>query len=242
MPFGASWRILCVQYFFYTAHNASQESRPVPWAGANAPFWRRRLAARWSAPRWAGVFLDEMRFGAGITLVLVIACSGGGSSPKASSTQVPTHTPTAAASPPAVVDIPPPGSQRIEGGCGKTQIYKGGVLPDWANVNAPKFLPHVVATPGIAVGYLFSYPLTAGLNADTKILWYVGTPRAGSPLVAEGHPLGARGPIARFNKAADSGPGEIYPTGPTVPSPGCWHFMLSWQDAAQRADVDLLFR
>jgi len=36
---------------------------------------------------------------------------------------------------------------------GARSIYKGGVLPDWANVNAPKFLPYVIATPGLAVGY-----------------------------------------------------------------------------------------
>ncbi|MDQ6772267.1 MAG: hypothetical protein M3024_04655 [Candidatus Dormibacteraeota bacterium] len=133
------------------------------------------------------------------------------------------------------------GSKPLEGGCGKTEIHKGGVLPDWASVNAPKFLPYVVATPGIAVGYLFSYPLTAGLNANTKVLWYVGMPRGRSTLIAEGHRLAATEPIARFSKAADSGPGEIYPTGPTVPSAGCWHFTLTWQEGAQRADVDLLF-
>jgi len=122
-----------------------------------------------------------------------------------------------------------------------TEIYKGGVLPDWANVNAPKSLPYVVATPGLAVGYIFSYPMKAGLDANTKVLWYVATPRGGYPLAAEGHPLGATSPIARFSKAADSFPGEIYPTGPTVPSAGCWHFTLSWQGGDQRADIDLLF-
>jgi hypothetical protein len=130
----------------------------------------------------------------------------------------------------------------VAGGCGKTEIYKGGQLPAWANVNAPQTLEYVVATPGIAMGYIWTYPMLAGLNANTKILWYVGTPRAGTALVADGHPLGATQPIARFSKAADSGPGEIYPTGPTVPSAGCWHFTLTWQEGAQRAEVDLLFK
>lgn len=130
----------------------------------------------------------------------------------------------------------------MEGGCGTTETYKGGVLPGWATVNAPQFLPYVVATPGLAVGYIFTYPLKAGPDANTKVLWYVGTPRGGSPLIAEGHPLGATEPVARFSKAADSYPGEIYPTGPTVPSAGCWHFTLTWQRGDRRTDIDLLFR
>src|SRR5215470_18454240 len=117
-----------------------------------------------------------MRFFAGILLLLMMACSGGSSSPKTSSTQVPTHAPRAAttSTAPALVGVPPIGSRRMEGGCGTTEVYKGGVLPDWANVNAPQFLPYVVATPGLAVGYIFTYPLKAG-SAGTKVLWYVGT-------------------------------------------------------------------
>ena len=84
--------------------------------------------------------------------------------------------------------------------------------------------------------------MPAGSNANTKVLWYVGTPRGGFPLTAEGHPLGASEPIAKFSKAADSFPGEIYPTGPTVPTSGCWHFTLTWRDGAQRAEVDMLFK
>ena len=156
--------------------------------------------------------------------------------------QTPTHVPTAAISAaPPLADVPPVGSERIQGGCGATEIYKGGVLPDWANVNAPKSLPYVVGMPGLAVGYIFTYPLKAGLDANTKVLWYVGTQRGGYPLLAEGHPLAASGPVARFSKAADSSPGEIYPTGPTVPSAGCWHFTLTWQGGHQSADVDLSF-
>jgi hypothetical protein len=84
--------------------------------------------------------------------------------------------------------------------------------------------------------------MPSGVNANTKVLWYVATPRGGYPLTAEGHPLGASEPTAKFNKAADSFPGEIYPTGPTVPTAGCWHFTLTWQNGAQRAEVDLLFK
>lgn len=180
---------------------------------------------------------------AGLVAALIVGCSGASSSPKANSAPVSALTPTAAATSaaPESASVPPAGSERMQGGCGSTEIYKGGALPDWANVNAPKSLPYVVATPGLAVGYIFSYPMKAGLDANTKILWYVGTPRGRYPLVADGHPLGANEPVARFSKAADSFPGEIYPTGPTVPSAGCWHFTLTWQGGAQRVGVDLLF-
>jgi hypothetical protein len=46
--------------------------------------------------------------------------------------------------------------------------YKGGQLSDWANVNAPKGLPYVVATPGMAIGYLWTFPMPSGVNANTK--------------------------------------------------------------------------
>ncbi|HEY3086312.1 MAG TPA: hypothetical protein VGK28_12740 [Candidatus Dormibacteraeota bacterium] len=139
-----------------------------------------------------------------------------------------------------MASVPPVGAQRMSGGCGATEIYKGGSLPGWANVNAPS-LPYVVATGGLAVGYLFSYPLKAGLNGENKILWYVGAPRNGTTLNAQGHPLGANAPTTMFSKAADSSPGEIYPTGPTAPTAGCWHFNLTWQGGDQHAEVDLLF-
>ena len=130
----------------------------------------------------------------------------------------------------------------MQGECGTTDVYKGGALPDWANVNAPQGLPYVVTTPGLAVGFIFSYPLRSGIDANTKVLWYVATPRGGLPLTAEGHPVGAAAPIAKFTKAADSFPGEIYPTGPTVPSVGCWHFTLTWRGGDEHAEVDLLFQ
>jgi len=128
-------------------------------------------------------------------------------------------------------------------GCGQTPIYSGGQLPEWATVNAPS-LPYVVARPGGTIlGYLFTRPLRAGNpeNPSNKILWYVATPRRGQPLDAEGHPLGADQPTARFTQPANSFPGEIYPSGPTVPTPGCWRFTLTWLGGAQRAEVDLNF-
>lgn len=158
-----------------------------------------------------------------------------------------TASPAASARPSAsgvaIVPVPPPDSLDVGNGCGATPVYMGGIVPDWANVNRPKFLPYVVASPGIAVGYLFSGPpQPAGLNANTKVLWYVGPPRNGTPLEAEGHPLGSSSPTVQFSKSADSSPGEIYPSGPTVPFGGCWHFTLTWQGGSQQATVDLLFK
>jgi hypothetical protein len=132
------------------------------------------------------------------------------------------------------------GAHEAGGGCGQTPVYTGGELPEWATVNAPR-LPYVVGRPGTVIGYLFPPRLTAGDIASNKILWYVATPRDGQALLAAGHPLDAATPIARFTKAADSFPGEIYPSGPTVPSAGCWRFTLTWLGGAERADVDLAF-
>ncbi len=172
-----------------------------------------------------------MRLAAAIAVLVLTACSNAGST-----------TATSHATPsPVPIKTPVPGSVIIGTGCGSTAIYEGGDLPDWATVNAPE-IQYVVAAPAIAIGYLFSYPLKAGLDANTKILWYVGTPRGGYPLEALGHPVGATTPSATFSKAADSFPGEIYPTGPTVPLPGCWHFTLTWQNDARQAAVDLLFK
>lgn len=138
------------------------------------------------------------------------------------------------------VGVPPRGAQPVEGGCGRTLLYKSGELPGWALVNAPTFLPYAVAAPGTAVGYLFSYPLVAG-PAGNKILWYVGIPRDGHPLVGQGHPVGASSPVATFSKPPDSGPGEIFPSGVAVPAPGCWHFTLNWGGGQRQAEIDLAF-
>jgi hypothetical protein len=43
-----------------------------------------------------------------------------------------------------------------------------------------------------------------------------------------------------FVVAADSFPGEIYPTTVEVPNAGCWHFELAW--GGNKTSVDLLYR
>jgi hypothetical protein len=177
------------------------------------------------------VYEEEMRLAAAVAVLVLTACSNAGST-TATSHAVPS---------PVAIKIPVPGSVVSAPGCGTTPIYQGGELPDWATDNAPQ-IQYVVTAPAIALGYLFSYPLKAGLGANTKILWYVSTPRNGYSLEASGRPLGASTPTATFSRAADSFPGEIYPTGPTVPAPGCWEFTLTWDTGAQHADVNLLFK
>ena len=179
------------------------------------------------------------RFAAGVALImLVVACSSGGSARHAPT--APTSSPTTSAMPVVLAEVPPVGAVRMAGNCGTTAIFKGGSLPDWATVNAPK-IPYVVATPGSALGYLFNYPLKAGPPGSNKILWYVGIPRDGDPLMAVGHPLGAAIPVASFSSEANSSPGEIFPSGPTAPSPGCWQFTLTWLNGEHHVAVDLLF-
>ena len=91
------------------------------------------------------------------------------------------------------------------------------------------------------IGFLFADPLTAPAgrsNRTNKILWIVRQPRFGSPLMLNGRQAG-KSKVVRIQRPADSGPGEIYPTIVDVPTPGCWHFTLSW--AGHRDEVDLRY-
>jgi hypothetical protein len=133
---------------------------------------------------------------------------------------------------------------RSTGGCGQTPINRGPA-PSWVDQaaahNLPD-LPYVMAIPDVAAGFLFAYPLRAVHPPDrsNKVLWVVRTPRQGSALQIDGHPLGAQQPTVHVSRPADSGPGEIYPDGvDDVPEPGCWHFTLQW--ATGRAAVDLKY-
>jgi hypothetical protein len=120
-----------------------------------------------------------------------------------------------------------------------------GGIPAWLDAagaqNNPSGLPYVLASPTNAAGFVFGYPLTAGpqQNHGNKILWVVGTPRNGSSLEITGRPLSALTPVVHVTQAANSSPGEIYPTIVDVPKPGCWHFDLAW--AGNKTSVDLLY-
>ena len=171
---------------------------------------------------------------------LIFLCGCGPTAQSGDRTAAAPATPVAGATPAPIVGASPtrpPGARVVSSGCGSAPIYNGAI-PSWASENAPANLNYVIATPDLAMGYLFSYPLLAGPDGN-KILWYVRAPRGGRPLLAEGHPLGSSKPAASFSQPADSSPGEIYPSGVTVPTAGCWRFHLAWNGYA--ADVDLLF-
>lgn len=169
-----------------------------------------------------------------VVVALVAACTS--NSPAASQ---PTPTPSLA---PAVLTFAPQSTAKVvDGGCVTTKVYQGGVpasLDEAGAHNNPDGLPYVVADPAIAAGFIFNYPLKAGSQGD-KILWVVGAPRQGGPLAIDAHPYGADQPTAYFNQDANSSPGEIYPTGLAVPSPGCWVLSLRW--GTHRAEADLQY-
>jgi hypothetical protein len=102
-------------------------------------------------------------------------------------------------------------------------------------------LPHVIATPADAAGFIFGYPLRAGHpdNPTNKILWVVRIPRDASDLTITAHPAGAAAPSVIVVQPANSSPGEIYPSIVDVPVAGCWHLDLRW--AGHDAGVDLSY-
>jgi hypothetical protein len=133
----------------------------------------------------------------------------------------------------------------VRGGCGLSQVLKGGVpawLDDAGAHNNPDFLPYAVATPATAAGFLFGYPLRAGHpdNPANKILWVVALPRAGSALDISAHPIGNATPLITTTEPAGSSPGEIYPSIVDVPEPGCWHLDLTW--AGHQASIELEYQ
>jgi len=152
----------------------------------------------------------------------------------------PSHSPP----PPFVGGSPSNLALKVAGGCGTTQVYKGG-QPDWltraGDNNNPSDLPYFITSPANAAGFLFSYPLRSGApsNPGNKILWVVGVPRDGNNLVVDAHPLGASTPVVHMSFEDNSSPGEIYPSEVDVPSPGCWHFDVTW--GSNHTSVELLY-
>jgi len=117
--------------------------------------------------------------------------------------------------------------------CDATPIREGP-LPEWALTSGLTEGPHVVATDGAILGVLFVQPLRAGERTDgafNKVLWIVRA-RNGSPLQLTGERLDAGGDTVSYSYAADSGPGEIYPSHVDVPASGCWRMALEWDGNA----------
>lgn len=161
-----------------------------------------------------------------------------------SATATPTVKPEGVADT-ATLFAPTTAAKPTEGGCGGTTVFMGGIpdaLTRSTGNNAPSGIPYAVAHPATVAGFIFGYPLhtpSAGIGYANKILWVVGVPRTGD-LVIDGVPLGKSGPTVHYSFPANSGPGEIYPTGVDVPEPGCWAFTLRF--AGQTAEVELAYR
>lgn len=178
-----------------------------------------------------------------VVLAIVMLVLAGCVSRSVKSGPKPTASPTvpATTSPPTVLTFQPtPAATIVEGGCGTTKVYRGGIpasLDQAGAHNNPTGLAYVVADPPIAAGFLFNYPLSAGPQGD-KILWVMGAPRDGAPLAIDAHPYGASQPVASFSRGADSGPGEIYPSGLAIPSGGCWTLSLTWGTNRAKADLE----
>jgi hypothetical protein len=158
------------------------------------------------------------------------------------------NTGTTSSSPsahPVAKSSPPANAATVPGGCGATQLYRGG-MPTWLHagirgLSGMDDVPYALAGPTPAAGFVMSYPLKAGAPEQDgpKILWVVSTPRNGSTLSIQAHPLRSSEPVINISRPANAGPGEIYPDGVPVPAPGCWHVSLWW--ATGHAELDLLY-
>ena len=134
-----------------------------------------------------------------------------------------------------------PVASAVAGGCGRTSVLRGA-LPSWAVDAGPAGVPYVLSAEGNLVGVLFGAPLVAGTRTDgkaNKVLWIVREPRDGSPLRLTGQPATGGTPTVTVDRAADSYPGEIYPSTVDVPVPGCWRFTAEWN--GHTATVDLQY-
>jgi hypothetical protein len=140
---------------------------------------------------------------------------------------------------PSTSGPPRPASRQTPSrGCGATVIAKGDP-PSWTASARPPRTRYVISAQGNAAGFLFADPLRAGTdpNLPTKILWVVRQPRDDHALTVTAHPLNTDTPLVTATFAADSSPGEIYPSGVSVPTAGCWHFTLRWN--GNTATIDL---
>jgi hypothetical protein len=175
------------------------------------------------------------------TAVVVAACATA-----AACTAAPKATDKA--SPSASVSASPTSLVRtvespVSGGCGQTPLVVGG-LPDWTQRAAPpERTPYAISHEGNAIAVLFGYPLRAGKNVQNpsnKILWVMRDSRDEQQLQLTMRPSGRAAPTVTLTRAADSGPGEIYPSGVDVPTAGCWTVQAEWN--GHHATLELSYR
>jgi hypothetical protein len=171
--------------------------------------------------------------------VLVTACTAGHTSPVTAGAGTPAQSTAQVTSGSVPAGRPPVrGAAYASGGCGASPLLVGAA-PGWASSANPPRIRYALAERGQVAGFVFGYPLMAGNPQpySDKILWVVASPRDGMPLRVTGHPLGAAAPVVSSTWPADSAPGEIYPSGIVVPSPGCWQFTLSWNGHTDTVDL-----
>jgi len=133
------------------------------------------------------------------------------------------------------------GSHPSAGGpCVPADIQRG-LPPDWTASARVRNLPYAIASGDRIAGFYFVHPLRAGHPRQrNKVLWVVGDPRDGNPLLITARQMRGGGRTVRFRQPADSGPGEIYPTILELPSAGCWRFAMRW--GSYGATIDLRVR
>jgi hypothetical protein len=122
-------------------------------------------------------------------------------------------------------------------------LRSDGHLPAWTTTaHPPSGIPYALSKQGNVAAILFGNPLRSGhpTGHSNKILWIVREPRNGRSLNLTARPLHLPSPTLRVVDAADSSPGEIYPSILDVPTSGCWHLMLEWD--GNRAALDLRYR
>jgi len=110
--------------------------------------------------------------------------------------------------------------------------------PSWTG-SAEVRGPYAVANGGAAVGFFFRLPLRAGhpRQPANKILWVMRLPREGSRLTITARSPDDPGHTVVVRQAANSSPGEIYPTNIDLPTKGCWRLNLQWASHRTRMDV-----
>jgi hypothetical protein len=143
---------------------------------------------------------------------------------------------------PTVTVTPTPGLS-VSGGCAESPLWTSG-LPDWtASAAAPSGIPYVIAHEGNLVGVLFGHPLRAGVNVSNpsdKVLWIAREPRQGADLNLTLTRVDGTGEPVHLSFPANSSPGEIYPSGVEVPTPGCWRVAAEW--AGNHATLELSYQ
>jgi len=169
--------------------------------------------------------------------LLLPAC--GGSSPPGPSTNATSHVTSPPQGPLSSSDAAV--ARSTTGGCGPTPAFVGsrpGWLPDHTDPT-----PYVIASPPTAAAILVN-PLRAGhpSNPSNKVAWVTRTPKRGTPLLIDAHPVGASQPVVRFEEPASSvmDAGYIYTSYIDLPTPGCWQLSVRWGSPRQSTIVDVL--